>query len=288
MSIFDQQPPITLPAPALNAQSGANDPRTALLAQYLAGQSGQKDNPGALGGLDKIAKMALSAYQTSQMRRPNGADPNAASTPSGSIPDANRPRFIPSSIPDDPGMSFPGSGGFGSETGAPAYAQDGSMPRYNGPDASGMGQMPDPAMMAGYAQRYGGGPAIGPGEPGGPAMGGAPGTSGAGSPAGSKIICTELHRQGMMSDDIYQADQRYGALMASERPNVMAGYHRLASPVVSLMRRSRLVTRVMAVIVAPWAREMAHVMGVTPNGSCVGYVMMRVGIFVCSVVGKGR
>ena len=98
-----------------------------------------------------------------------------------------------------------------------------------------------------------------------------------GGGGGGKIICTELHRQNLLSDEIYQADQEYGRLMAEKRPHLMRGYHLWAKPVVNIMERSQYFTTFVAFIAEPWAQQMAFEMGIVEKGSLVGKVMMYVG-----------
>lgn len=99
------------------------------------------------------------------------------------------------------------------------------------------------------------------------------------------VICTELHRQGLMDDATFALDAEFGAYIRDTDPAVYAGYIELAAPVVSLMQRSRLFTHAVNLLAAPWAREMAHRMG-KGRGSIIGKLVMAVGIPACR--GKGK
>ena len=101
----------------------------------------------------------------------------------------------------------------------------------------------------------------------------------------STVICTELHRQGRMPDDVYALDRAYGAALADNDPAVLAGYLRLATPVVSLMQRSEVFSSVVSVLAKPWAVEMAHQMG-RPKGSLIGKLIMAVGYPLCRMAAK--
>lgn len=101
------------------------------------------------------------------------------------------------------------------------------------------------------------------------------------------VICTELHRQGFMPADVYALDQEYGTQLAKHDPAVYAGYIRLATPVVRLMKKSRLFTRLVWVLAKPWAEEMAHQMG-KGKGSLLGKAIMAVGYPLCRVKGTRR
>ena len=111
------------------------------------------------------------------------------------------------------------------------------------------------------------------------------GISGTGGGAGGadKVICAELYRQGLMPQNIFEADERYGARQPRE---LIAGYHVWAEPIVERMRRSRRFTRLVWWIARPWALEMAFRDGALERGSLLGAAMMGVGEAYC--VRRGR
>jgi len=97
------------------------------------------------------------------------------------------------------------------------------------------------------------------------------------------VICTELHRQGMMPDHIYEADSAYGALQSQE---LITGYHFWAKPLVRLMRKSKFVTLCAYAIATPWSKEMAYRMGVLNKGSLVGKLLMLTMYPLCIAIGR--
>ncbi|RME59534.1 type II secretion system protein [Candidatus Parcubacteria bacterium] len=99
---------------------------------------------------------------------------------------------------------------------------------------------------------------------------------------GGTAICTELHRQGLLSDALYAADKRYAATVD---PLVRKGYLLWARPVVQLMRRSPIAAKIVHFFAAPWAQEMAYEMHAVPRGSFWGKVMMAVGKPASKVLG---
>lgn len=103
---------------------------------------------------------------------------------------------------------------------------------------------------------------------------------------GLTVICTELHRQGFMSDDIRDADERFGRMIMSTKPEVMIGYHAWALPIVDLMKKSRSFTKVVWFVAKPWAYQMAYEMGSREKGSWIGKTLMKFGILVSGIVGK--
>lgn len=104
--------------------------------------------------------------------------------------------------------------------------------------------------------------------------------SGGGGMLGT-VICTELHHQGFMDDKTFAADQKFGNSLPLE---VLSGYHFWGIPVVKAMRRSRVVTLLVAPFGLAAAREMRkRVEG--GKGSILGRVILDLGIPVCRFIG---
>ena len=100
------------------------------------------------------------------------------------------------------------------------------------------------------------------------------------------VICSELHRQGLMDEAVYYADEAFGEYLRDNHKDVLIGYHLWAKPVVSLMQKSRVFTRIVNVLAAPWSYEMARIMGENDQGSVVGKIVMFVGVPVCRAIGR--
>ncbi len=101
--------------------------------------------------------------------------------------------------------------------------------------------------------------------------------------SGPSVICTELHRQGIMSDAVYAADTFYGMMCIDEQ--TLRGYQTLARPVARLMARSTIVTAIIAPIAMAWANNMAAEMGLdTPRSALVGK-LGAIGERICHMVG---
>ena len=100
------------------------------------------------------------------------------------------------------------------------------------------------------------------------------------------VICTELHRQGFMSDEIREADERFGRMISATSPETMLGYHYWAIPIVNLMQKSRLFTKIVWAVARPWAYHMAYEMGSLEKDNLLGKVLMKVGGFVSEAIGK--
>ena len=133
--------------------------------------------------------------------------------------------------------------------------------------------------------------------------GGGPGGSGGGGGGGGKIICTKLHELGLMSHDIYLADQAFGAELLRTRPDIYNGYRAWAEIVVDWMSgqgpkmmpwmsdeefgksAQRWSTSWAKDIATPWAQHMAYKMGVVEKDNVTGRMITLVGIPICKAVG---
>lgn len=105
--------------------------------------------------------------------------------------------------------------------------------------------------------------------------------AGAGA-GGGTVICTELHRQGILNDETYLADSAYGNMLSRE---VLLGYQSWAIPLTKLMRKSILLTHVVSWLAIPWAKEMAYRMEVRQHGHIIGKVVNFIGVPLCGFIG---
>lgn len=103
---------------------------------------------------------------------------------------------------------------------------------------------------------------------------------------GGTVICTELAKQGYLSEVTMQADKTFGQVMLITNPEVMIGYWRFASPIVLLMQKSKVITYLVSLVAKPWAKQMAYEVGVAPKGNLLGKAVMTVGIRFCRMLGK--
>ncbi len=109
---------------------------------------------------------------------------------------------------------------------------------------------------------------------------------GGGDGGGGSVICTELHRRGVLSDAVYEADELEGREQPRE---VIAGYHWWGIPYARLMRRSKLAFAVGKILGSAWAHEMAarrKVDGV--KSTRLGRFLVKYGPPVCGAIGKVR
>lgn len=87
--------------------------------------------------------------------------------------------------------------------------------------------------------------------------------------AGSKVICTELARQGYLPKEIWHADELYAEKFIWK--GTLEVYHFWAKPLVRLMRNSQFVTEAVAPYGIAWANHMAYEMGMTQKDNWLGY-----------------
>ena len=78
-----------------------------------------------------------------------------------------------------------------------------------------------------------------------------------------------------MDEPIYQADVKFGASLP---PNVIAAISAGPHPWREAMRRSRLLSALIAPIALEWAKEMRHQIDGEGEGSLIGKIMLRIGV----------
>jgi len=122
--------------------------------------------------------------------------------------------------------------------------------------AEGYGQMADSMSGSGNTNLGGG-----------PSNGGSGGNSGGGS---SRVICTELYRQGKISRADWLRDLKYTSAHLS--PQHVRGYHAWAIPTVRKMRASKRWTSVWCVLGQARANQIAYLMGDRDKPDCFGAV----------------
>jgi hypothetical protein len=95
---------------------------------------------------------------------------------------------------------------------------------------------------------------------------------------GMSVICTELHAQGILDTITYKADCEYSKMLPRE---AIEGYHMWAKPVVRLMRKSKVFTRLITPLALAWATEMRHRWLNDCKGSAIGTLLLTFGVPGC-------
>jgi hypothetical protein len=98
------------------------------------------------------------------------------------------------------------------------------------------------------------------------------------------VICTELHRQGFLSDAVYEGDARYRREKITD--DQYSGYRHMADPIVRLMQRSSPFTRTIAPAAIAVATEMASRVDPAIRGNAFGKLVLALCLPICGAVGK--
>jgi hypothetical protein len=116
---------------------------------------------------------------------------------------------------------------------------------------------------------------------------------GTGGPGGDAetVICTALHSLGLLPDDIYKLDAKFGQKVNSEDRILGDGYRLWATPVANYIKGDTIGSKIALAFVAPiaraWAQEMAHIMEPENyKANVVGKVIMTIGHPICRIIGK--
>ncbi|MGE0283422.1 MAG: hypothetical protein AB7P20_22775 [Rhizobiaceae bacterium] len=106
----------------------------------------------------------------------------------------------------------------------------------------------------------------------------------ANSDADSKVICTELHRQGLLSRE----DRTMGLRYVREHltPRHERGYHAWAIPVVRRMRRSKRATAFWHRLAKARADHIAFTYGDKRRHNRWGQLLCAIGHPVCYIIGS--
>lgn len=109
---------------------------------------------------------------------------------------------------------------------------------------------------------------------------------------GMTVICSELYRQGLLDEETYRADQKFGNSVSRE---TLDGYHWFAIPIARAMRRSKLLTAIIRLPVLAWAKEMRKrvegngtIVYGQGSGSYLGSFILLVGLPLCRWLGRLR
>lgn len=109
----------------------------------------------------------------------------------------------------------------------------------------------------------------------------------AGAPAPKKgtIICTEMYNQGLMPENIFLADRRFGYHMYKTNKNILQGYWQWANPIVEWMKQNPTGTQVFYyTIVKHWSEHMAYKMGTLKKDNLYGNLIHKVGVSFSKLV----
>jgi len=121
--------------------------------------------------------------------------------------------------------------------------------------------------------------------------GGGPGESraqeierGGGDGGSSRVICTELYKQGKLDMDLYRMDIVYTAKRLS--PITVRGYHHWAVPMVVRMRSSAALSNLFEYLTVARAKEIARIVKPEEHKRTLsGFLIKNVGEAICFAIG---
>jgi len=108
-------------------------------------------------------------------------------------------------------------------------------------------------------------------------------SGGEGNSGGGTVLCTEIHRQGLMSDADYSGDSQYGSHFDLD---TVAGYRFIATPIAKKMRTSPLLTAIIKPFVLAWTQHSLFKIGACPYESRLGVALETLLAPVCNVIGR--
>ena len=100
-----------------------------------------------------------------------------------------------------------------------------------------------------------------------------------GGGGGDSIICTELHRRGLLPENVLKADGEYRRKYIDDE--AYYGYLFLAEPIVSLMKKSFIFTLFIKLFAGPFAHEAASRINHTIKGNIMGRIILKTGKPIC-------
>lgn len=101
---------------------------------------------------------------------------------------------------------------------------------------------------------------------------------------GGSVVCTELNRQGYISDEVLIMEGVYKTRhIDGETYN---GYLKLFTPVVGLMKKSKIITQIVRPFGVGVANELAHRINDKYKPSLLGKLVLKIGLPLCKIVGK--
>jgi hypothetical protein len=98
-----------------------------------------------------------------------------------------------------------------------------------------------------------------------------------------KVLCTELHRQGLLPTEIFEADIKHSYKV---NRTVVKGYHHWAKPLVVKMKYNPVLTSIVKPFVRAWAYQMAYKEGVVSKPNLFGFTLELIGMPMCYLLGK--
>jgi len=120
----------------------------------------------------------------------------------------------------------------------------------------------------------------------------------------SKIVCAKFHDMGMMSSEIWAADQAYGRVLRKRDKTIYRGYIKwakictqwmdgagpdfmpwIADPTERKLKQKEFATDILYRVGQPWSEHMAYIMGTLNKDNDYGRILMSIGRPLCKFFG---
>ncbi len=96
------------------------------------------------------------------------------------------------------------------------------------------------------------------------------------------FVCTEMHRQRIISHDIFRASIKFGKKLD---PIIMDGYRTWGYAFSRWMKKSRIATAIITSFMLPWAENMAYHEGYRDKPNYLGAIVHTILYPICWVIG---
>ncbi len=104
-----------------------------------------------------------------------------------------------------------------------------------------------------------------------------------GSEASDTVICTELCRQGIISSSLYTTVHKITDTLPL---SVKLGYYSWAIPLVKLMMKSKIITKLVSSLAIPTMHYISSTIDLSYRPNIIGKVIWKVGKKLCDIKGK--
>jgi predicted SnoaL-like aldol condensation-catalyzing enzyme len=109
------------------------------------------------------------------------------------------------------------------------------------------------------------------------------GNTGSGSKKDKKIICDYFYRKGLLSKELWKADEAYGKELSRIEPDVMKGYHAWAIHYVHEMEKESLLGKLYFVWAKLWVPHWAKYLA--GEKTIRGKILHSIGKPICNLIG---
>ncbi len=101
----------------------------------------------------------------------------------------------------------------------------------------------------------------------------------------NKVLCTETHRQGYISDEWLEANHEFAEEYIDS--TTLLGYHSWAKPLVRILQKDEEIGKIASFpLTIEWTKHIAYLMGYNEEDSEIGKVLVEIGVPFSRELGK--